>query len=362
MEILSHNDNFVIYVEPIPSLFKKIVRPEEFDGNEFKIRFINKNLVVVRPPSLLPGMSKFPHVAKINNIVLIRYLRSIFNKLCINESDLIIWNYLHTSGYVLKRLKKKITIYEIVDNIKHYPGVNQALVQKMEKHVLIMSDLIFTTSRTIFNNLQKKVGNKIFYSPNGVNLIDFNNFNTHSLNNYNLKENERQKIIGYVGGIYSWIDLDLIKYIASKNKDWKVVMIGPIGKDIDLNTIKNFSNIKLIGKKEKETIPYYIKNFDVCINPFKLTDLTKAVNPLKVYEYLACGKPIVSVPMNEILHLKDVIYFADNYEEFVNKIENALVENDIEKTNERLKIVKQYDFKKILNDMCFIINNYLEVN
>jgi len=101
-----------------------------------------------------------------------------------------------------------------------------------------------------------------------------------------------------------------------------------------------------LGKKKKEEIPAYINRFDVCINPFRIDDVSKSVNPLKIYEYLACKKNVVSVRMESLESevVSKLIYFADDYDDFNAKLNRALKEN---LNNKNFEILKNYSWDNL---------------
>ena len=94
-----------------------------------------------------------------------------------------------------------------------------------------------------------------------------------------------------------WIDFYLIAYAAHIRPDWSFVFIGPIEPLARVSKVRNLSNVHFLGKMPYENIPALIAGFDVCINPFVIDKLSDTVSPIKLYEYLASGKPVVSVDM-----------------------------------------------------------------
>lgn len=106
-------------------------------------------------------------------------------------------------------------------------------------------------------------------------------------------------VIGFVGVLFSFLDYVMIYKAAAAIPDASFVFVGPVEKEgrAGVERLKTLPNTYFLGRKQKNDIPAYVTNFDVCINPFKVDDVSRAVTPLKVYEYLACGKPVVSTPM-----------------------------------------------------------------
>ncbi len=145
----------------------------------------------------------------------------------------------------------------------------------------------------------------------------------------------RGPVIGFYGALQPWIDWDLINEVA---KAYQVVLIGASTWWIDFSV--EHENITILPVKDYRELPYYLSWFDVALIPFKLTRMMAGTNPVKFYEYLSAGKPIVSTRLPELWRYKHVCYFADKSN--VNTIINqALCENSIEKVNFRQKVASE---------------------
>src|SRR5262245_60717868 len=104
---------------------------------------------------------------------------------------------------------------------------------------------------------------------------------------------------GFVGHIHYWIDLKLIRFLAQRRPDWSFVLIGPTHPMAGAQELKGVPNVHFIGQKPRGEIPAYMKAMDCCLNPYIPGELAEHVSPLKLYEYLAAGKPVVSSEMPE---------------------------------------------------------------
>lgn len=153
----------------------------------------------------------------------------------------------------------------------------------------------------------------------------------------------RQPVIGYIGAVAEWVDFDLLRDVALKRPDWSIVLIGPqfkgrsMGDPRQLRQISELPNVHLLGPRPYAELPAYLEAFDVATIPFKLNGLTRDTNPIKVYEYLAAGVPVVSTSLPEVLTLRDV-RIADDADEFVAACEAAMGERrDTQLVAERIE-------------------------
>jgi glycosyltransferase involved in cell wall biosynthesis len=132
-------------------------------------------------------------------------------------------------------------------------------------------------------------------------------------------------IFGFFGLIRDWIDLDLLAEVARRKPDWHFVLIGD--SKVDLTPYKASPNMHFLGPKPYEVLPAYCKCFDAGLIPFKINDLTIAVNPIKLREYLSAGLPVISTPLPEVLVYKEMVHIVRTPEDFLAAAAEALAVN-----------------------------------
>ena len=138
-------------------------------------------------------------------------------------------------------------------------------------------------------------------------------------------------VIGFFGAISSFkIDYNLIKVTANKFPGGSIVLIGPIREAAGSKSEKLplEKNIVYMGTKNYSSLPAYLKGFDICIIPYVESEYTEHVFPLKFFEYLSSGKPIVATQLQSLEDFRDLYYSAKNESEWIEKIESAVSEND----------------------------------
>jgi glycosyltransferase involved in cell wall biosynthesis len=143
---------------------------------------------------------------------------------------------------------------------------------------------------------------------------------------------------GFVGHLHYWIDLKLIRYLAERRRQWSFILIGPTSPMARLQEVKDLPNIHLLGRKSRDAIPYYLAAMDCCLNPYITGLLADHVSPLKLYEYLAAGKPVVSTEMPEARKFSDSVRVADSYDAFLRHCEAVLAGLPEEETKVRQRI------------------------
>jgi len=146
-------------------------------------------------------------------------------------------------------------------------------------------------------------------------------------------------IVGYFGAIADWIDLDLVYEVAKSRPQYSFVMIGQVfGRDI--SKLESLPNVRMLGNKPYTDIPAYLYNFDACTIPFLINQVTKATDPVKLYEYFSLGKPVVATNMAELQQCGDLLYIGLNAPDFAEKLDKALSEKDLSLPRRRVEFAQ----------------------
>jgi len=223
----------------------------------------------------------------------------------------------HAYWYDLaKKLPNSIMAYDCMDHHEGFGNVPEELIN-IEKSMLKESDLLIVTSGWLEDFAKD-------YNSNFVtvrNACEYEHFSATPTTQY--QDSKNRRIIGYYGAIAEWFDVDLLRDIATHFKDHLVLMVGADTANV-ASQVADLDNIVFTGEVPYSTLPHYLYSFDVCLLPFKVIPLTLATNPVKVYEYLSAGKPVVCVDLPEIKQFGDLVYKAGSSAEFLRRTEEAL--------------------------------------
>jgi len=221
-----------------------------------------------------------------------------------------------------------------------------------EQLMLKKSDLVVATSQLLYEKSIEKNDNSILVR-NGT---EFNLFYKLSPNG-KLDHLRNKPIIGYYGAISEWFDISLVEYLARSKPDYNFVLIGSTWGG-DITEVEKLPNVYFLGEKEYKTLPGYLFYFDVCLIPFKLIPLTMATNPVKFYEYISSGKPVVSVDLPELKQYENICYIAENYEQFLGCIEKALNEKEDKNLIEaRIEVAKGNSWNERFKQILYRVEN-----
>lgn len=317
------------------------------------IRQIEENLYIFSP-ILLP----FPYLriaTWINQRLILSVLKRWFRVM--DFVDPIIWVFLPTplTLSIIDNLFSKITVYYCIDNFR-VSSASAKKIKDSEIKLLERADLVFVTSRELYSYCFN-YNDKVHFFPFAVN---FKKFEETRLSNLPIPDGLRgikRPIVGYIGGVHKWVDLNLVKKAAQVYPQYSFVFIGPIQTDISfLSELRNIHFLHQVGHKE---IPNFIKNLDVCIIPYLITDYTNNVYPTKLNEYLAMGKPIVSTGLPEVINFNiendNVVSIGNNREEFINCISGAFLDTSGSKITKRISIASRNSWDKRIEEMSILI-------
>ncbi|MEE3328828.1 MAG: glycosyltransferase [Myxococcota bacterium] len=207
-------------------------------------------------------------------------------------------------------------IYDCMDNHGEFSTASQALAEE-EDALLLESDVVVTSSLELSKLVAKKRHNTVIR-----NAADVEHFSRRPQKRA-LKKT--RPIVGYFGAISAWFDSSLMAEAARRFPEWDFVLIGEKF-EADTAELGSLENVRFEGEVPYQTLPAYLHAFDVCVIPFRIDDLIRCTNPVKVYEYLSAGKPVVATPMPELMLLGDLVRIGHDANEFAEQLGRAMEE------------------------------------
>lgn len=247
------------------------------------------------------------------------------------------------------RYQEDLLVYDCID----YPGEQFVHWRRGDRELTEKADVIFVTSKSLFR-YNKNYQNKTVICNNGVDFDFFAGANNKNLVLPNDMRFIKRPIIGYIGAVADWIDWKLIRYLAATER-FSIVFVGPL---FGLKQIPIVSkNVYFLGRKDYSTLADYLSCFDVCIIPFRKSKLTDACNPIKMYEYLSTGKPVVTTDLEECRI--DVVRHSKSYKEFYKNIIDSLEPQSEEEVMRRIDFAKENSWEDRVNYIRTIIEPML---
>ncbi len=151
-------------------------------------------------------------------------------------------------------------------------------------------------------------------------------------------------VLGFIGQVDERLDQDLLRTLAQRQPQWQFALAGRIKEGLDLGRLKDLPNVRFLGYQPHEYLPRIARAVDVWLVPYHQTDLTHSCNPMKVYEYLATGRPIVATPLDGLADVRKGIALAEGIDPFERAIQAALA-NPERARAERLAMAEQLNWE-----------------
>lgn len=319
-ELSSYYD--ILYFNILPFSNKEMKPHGKGDvTNRKKIRH-NKNMEI-RRTRLLPKNS-ITLIKAFNTVWLKFYIKYILK---INEFEVLWLTHPSQIRYIPKDYPGKI-IYDCMDKYDQFSNDKRMIAKffKDEASIISKSELIFASAKGLYDDLVSKGAINVSLVNNAA---IYDRFSIRKDSVICPKEIDQSvKTIGYFGGIGSWFDIDLLVTLAVRLKHVNFIVIGPVSEVNVKNKCADIPNIYLLGPKMFSELPNYLAYFDVCILPFMTNELIRYVDPVKIYEYLSAGKPVVTPLYDEIVKFSDYIYISEDNEAFYKNILLGIEEND----------------------------------
>jgi len=240
-------------------------------------------------------------------------------------------------------------IYDLMDLYSGFDNSRPEIV-KDEEELIINSDIVITTAQNLFEHA-KGLNKNTYLIRNGCDYEEFNKLEKNGI----LDSLQDRPIIGFYGAINTWLDADILDEVIKANRDKYFVFLGAVNTG---NVVKlgKHRNVFFLGEVGHDELPGYLAYFDVCTIPFVLNDLIKSTNPVKFYEYISSGKPVVSVRLPELEQYSDICYLYDNAEEFSKYIYVALHDENVELRKKRMMIASENSWDSRVREILKLIN------
>ncbi|MCK4793399.1 MAG: glycosyltransferase, partial [Desulfobacteraceae bacterium] len=239
-------------------------------------------------------------------------------------------------------MEKSRLVYQRTDRFEEYPNVDAETIRRYDRKLKATADLTVFVSSSLYEE-ERKQCKKALFVDQGVNYDMFASAEKNEDIPREMLKVERP-IVGFFGGIDDHTsDIRFVEKVIELLPQMSFVFVGQASLDV---TGLQKKNVWMLGQKPYEEIPHYGKCFDVAIMVWRQNHWIQACNPIKLKEYLALGKPIVSTPFPELDKYLDVVYKAETPEQFAESIESALAEDSPGRIMARREKVRGASWKK----------------
>jgi len=359
--------NRVLFVEPRPylrevlGLSKQKLTEVSLSPRHLvtpsRLRHVRDGLYVYRPPRWAPLTGRQPLKA-LTDALRRRHLLRAMARLGMRHP--ILWLIRPDQLDVIGRYGERLVLYHVVDEYAAYEmefedqvgTERRKAIMAMEREMLRRADLVIVTSPALLE-AKRPFNPHTYLVRNGVDYAAFNAALADPSPPPSDIASLPEPVIGFVGVINEKIDLRLLRDVAQAHPEWSLALVGPVTLRFHREQLAwlDLPNVHFLGFKPVEQLPRYMAACQVCLMPYKVNEWTRHIDPLKMYEYLASGRPVVSTDIPSARDFAPPLRIAHDVSGFVGEIEAALVETDDAQREEFRQLAAQHTWEARVEEL-----------
>ncbi|MBI1224921.1 MAG: glycosyltransferase [Bacteroidetes bacterium] len=251
--------------------------------------------------------------------------------------------------FLARQFNEKALIYYCYDEISAAKWAGKH-GERLERKFMQQADAVVTSSTPLFMAKQH-IAKRSFLVKNGV---DFNLFNDSSST-----VSRPSRTIGYLGSLDERLDYNLLESTVISMPNYQFVFVGRINSQ-EVERLRCLPNVELVGSQPVASLPSWVQKFGVCMIPFLKNKLTAGIYPLKINEYFAAGKPVVTTDFGDLDDFRHLVSVADTPKQFAKALEAAL-END-GRSQQRIAFAHGNSWQQRAADMGIAIQQVVTEN
>jgi glycosyltransferase involved in cell wall biosynthesis len=239
----------------------------------------------------------------------------------------LLWTYNPLTPRLVDLRTYSQIVYHCVDNIAAQPGMDAMQLATWEERLCRRADLVFVTSRALLES-RRPFNPRTIYQPNVVDGQLFTRAAAEGLRtpaDCAALASPRLLFVGAISGYK--VDFDLLRHLALQRPNWSLILVGAVGEGdphTDASALQGLHNLHLLGPRRYDELPGYMAAADVALLPCRRNQYTRHMFPMKFFEYLAAGLPVVSTPLPALQEFRSYFHEADSAEGFIQAIERIL--------------------------------------
>ncbi len=282
----------------------------------------------ILPLSRWELVRRWPVLHRINRAYVLARLRSALAQL--PQGELVLWLTHPLQRWALAAFpQRRLACYDWTDDWAAFevlPVENRRQLEVENEALLREVDLVFAVSRHLYHRA-KAINPHTWELPNATDPAIIGRAAMTGPIDCAVKDLPRPRI-GYIGQIADKLDYELIEQLAQRRPHWSFIFVGNIWDNHrhQVEALSRYPNIHFLGKRPYAELPDIIRGFDLCLLPHRLSPLTQSMDPIKLYDYLATGKPIVGTPVAGMERVPDLVRTASTAEAMVREMEAAFEE------------------------------------
>lgn len=292
----------------------------------FAVRTVSPRVSTLEHTRLLPREGSAAIAYRGNGLLHDRSLHRAIRDACqaMGMHDWVLWVADPLMAKHMGEVGESLAVFDAIDDWTAHPQKSSMRADIERGYAIVQdrADVVFTVSRA----LRERLGAHRDRVQWQANAVDAGRFDADLPVPSDISELPRP-LLGYVGVIQERVDVDLLSALARELPESSIVLIGPVTAPRHVEALRSLRNVHLLGERAAADVPAYIRAFDVCLVPHVDDALTRSMNPLKVYEYLAAGKPVVASGLAEMDVPPELLARVDDEGGFIAAVRMSLDES-----------------------------------
>jgi glycosyltransferase involved in cell wall biosynthesis len=265
----------------------------------------------------------------------------------------ILWAYVPQAEPLIETLQPELVVYHCVDDIAAQAGVDAASFRAAEQRFAGRADLVLASAPALAERMRTLSG-KVMYAPNVADTALFATALEEGPVDPALAALPGPRVV-FTGAIVTTkLDLPLLVALARARPSWSFALIGPVGPGdprADVSALVAEPNVHLLGARSYRELPAVLRGADAGMIPYAANELTGSIFPMKVYEYLAAGLPVVATPLPALAGVEEVATAADA-QGMADLLDQALAHDTPELRRERSRGAAKHSWEQRMREIA----------
>lgn len=298
---------------------------------------------------------RVPGVSLANRLIATFFLRRHLSHLGFH--DVILWFAVPHPGFMVGRLGERFVVYYCIDDYSAHPGVDAVTTQFADLRLTRLANRVFVAPPALVEE-KRLLNPSTTYSPHGVDTALFASAQSDELRVADAARALRRPIVGYFGSVAPWLDFQLLEYLAKQRPAYTYLIVGHVSADVA--ALRALPNVHFVGPQPYSDLPKWAKAFDAAVIPYSLNQQVQNCNPLKLREYLATGKPVVTVRAPEVDRFERVLRIADTHEQFLEHLDSVILHPDPALVSRQIDAVRDQTWDRRVDEVLEVLRSDLD--
>ncbi|HVR05069.1 MAG TPA: glycosyltransferase, partial [Solirubrobacteraceae bacterium] len=350
-------ENRVLFVESLG------LRRPQLAGRDIR-RILRRLRAGLRPPRAADGLQVLSplvlplHSNRVARAINARLLPALVARAArrLGFDRPILWAYVPQAEALLDALDPELVIYHCVDDIAAQPGIDGEGFRGAERRFAERADLVLASAPTLAERL-REISDNVVYAPNVADTDLFATALDDGPPDVAMAALPQPRIV-FTGAIVTTkLDLDLIVALARGRPQWSFCLVGPVGPGdprADVSALRAEPNVHLLGPRSYRELPGVLRAADAGLIPYARNSLTEGIFPMKVFEYLAAGLPVVASELPALADVPDLARGA-GAEQMASLLDDALAHDTPELRRERSRRAASHSWDRRLAEIATAI-------